>query len=371
MIKILLTSDIHLGSEIEKLSVPENYRLKTFKKLSYLAKSHDLFLIAGDLFHNNGITEKNMEFVAGEFARLRESGVEIIYSLGDHESGTDPSLLSGLNASKIFYESDDISPYRFSKDNQDVFIYGLAATTKRNVSEIKKESDNGFHLGLFHADIYLNEESKATKISMIKKEDIILSNLDFYALGHNHQFKLFKSSGRYIGAYPGSPEAVTIDEKGDRYALSIIINNDEIYQIKRLTVNSLKLDNLVFDCSSANDLNPLLNILKDKQSGDTIIKILLTGKRTFKLDQAEIEKIKENYLDIFIEDKSSPAINVFANEFADEESLRGEFFSILCRKITNNEVPPDIDVNILSELINKLSNSGVYTLEDLCNYWNA
>ncbi len=372
MVKILLTADIHLGSDIEKLAVSEDFRLKTFKKLSFLAKSHDLMIIAGDLFHSNSINEKTIDFVADEFKSLRESGVEIIYTLGEHEqSGNDTSLLSRLNVSKMFSDSEDISPYHFVKDNQEIFIYGLPVDSKYDISEIKKISEYGFHIGLFHADFYFNEVNKTTKIRMIDKEDIMSLNLDFYALGHNHQFKLFKSNGRYIGAYPGSPEAVTFDENGDRYALSITVNDNEIYQIKRLTVNSLKLESIVFDCTSSNDFNSILQILDEKKSRDKILKIQLNGKRNFKLDRGDITRINNENKDIYIEDKTSPTINLFISEFADEESLRGEFFSILAKKIKNNEFPPEIDTDILSNIIDKIINSGSYTLEDLCSYWNA
>ncbi len=372
MVKILLTSDLHLGADTENSPVPESFRLKTFRKLSYLAKSHDLFIIAGDLFHSEGINDTIIETVAGEFKSLRESGVEIIYALGEHELGVnDLSFLTGLNISKIFSDSDDILPYRFSRDDQEIYIYGLPAYGRHSISEIKRNSGRGFHIGLFHTDFYLNGESKTSKIRTLNKEDIASLDLDFYALGHNHQFKLYKLSGRYIGAYPGSPEAASFNENGDRYCLSIIIRDNEIIQIKRLTVNSAKLETIVFDCSFINDSSIIIQTLKEKMSSDKIIKIILTGKRNFRLDQDEIEKLEKDYLDIRIEDKSFLTIDLFTGEFAGEKTLRGEFFNILNERINNNEMPAEIDVNTLSEILNKVINSGLYTLEDLCNYLNA
>ncbi|MFH0977167.1 MAG: metallophosphoesterase [Spirochaetota bacterium] len=370
MVKILLTSDIHLGSE----EIPESFRLKTFKKLSYLAKSHDIFIIAGDLFHTNGINEKSIDFVASEFKNLRDTGIEIVYTLGDCElNGNNASLLQKLNVSKLFSDDGDFSPYHLSRDNQDIYIYGLPACSKRSIPEIKKSSDSGFHIGLFHADFNLNEkeEIRENKISVINKEDIISLNFDFYALGHNHYFKLFKYNGRYIGAYPGSPEAVTFNENGDRYAISISIKDNEIYQIKRLTVNSAKLESIEIDCSQWSDTSPITDILKEKNLSDSALKLKLTGKRNFKFDRSEINKLYATFKNIYIQDASIPTINVFISEFAGEESLRGEFFSMLNSAIKNNELPANIDMDILSDIFNKVLNSGFYKLEDLCNYWNA
>ncbi|MBN2402586.1 MAG: DNA repair exonuclease [Spirochaetes bacterium] len=372
MVKILLTADVHLGSEIERLAVPEDYRLKTFKKLSFLAKSHDILIIAGDLFHENSINERTVNFASEEFKNLRDCGVEIVYTLGEHElNSNDTSLLSGLNVSKMFSDTGSLEPYQFTKDNQQIFIYGLPAYNTHDITGIKKLSEYGFHIGVFHADFYNTEENKTPKIRMIEKDDIMSLNLDFYALGHNHQFRLFKSNGRYIGAYPGSPEAVNFDENGDRYALSITIKGNEIHQIKRLTVNSLKLESFIFDCTNTGNFNSVMDVLNEKKSEGKIVKVQLTGKRNFKLDREDILKINNENKHIYIEDKSFPTINLFLEKFADEESLRGEFFNILKWKIKNNELPPEIDMDIFSGIINKIINSGSYTLEDLCSYWNA
>ena len=372
MIKILLTADIHLGSGIEKLKLPEDFRLKTFKKLTSIAGAHDLFIIAGDLFHSNCINEKTAEVASSEFKALRESGTEIIYTLGEQElSGDGTSLLSGLNVSKMFSDSLDISPYQFTKDGQEIYIYGLPAYSRNDISEIKKVTDYGFHIGVFHADFYFNEERRKSKVRTLGKEDIMSMDMDFYALGHNHQFKLFKSGGKYIGAYPGSPEAVTFDEDGDRYALSLTVKDNEIYQIKRLTVNSLKLESILFDCSSSNSLESVIQELNGKKSGEKIIKVQLTGRRNFRLEHSDINKINSENTDIYIEDKTSPVINLFIDEYAGEETLRGDFFQILETKMKNSEFPKEVDEEVLSEIINKIINSGSCTLEDLCSYWNA
>jgi DNA repair exonuclease SbcCD nuclease subunit len=370
MVKILLTSDIHFGADIENTPVSEEHRLKTFRKLIYLARSHNLLLIAGDLFHNNEINEYLINIIKTEFQSLRESGVEIIITPGENEFTENPALLSGLNASKIFSDPDDLSPFKFTGEDQNIYIYGLPAADMRNISGIKKKPGNGFHIGLFHTDFYLNE-GKSSNVRVLSKEDIAGLKLDFYALGHNHQFKLFKSGGRYIGAYPGSPEAVTYSETGDRYSLSLSIKDDEIFQIKRLTVNSVKLQNIVLDCSLFDSPGSMLQTLDEKKSADTIIKLLMTGRRNFKLDPDEISSFEKECLKLIIEDKSIPAIELFTTDFAEEKSLRGEFFSILDEKMKSKSIPADIDLNILSELLDKVVNSGLYTLEDLCSYWNA
>lgn len=373
MIKILLTSDLHLGLDWTNgnSAVSDSSRIKTLRKLVYLAKSHDLFLIAGDFFHHTGLSDEMINIVRSEFYDLRESGVDIIIAAGEQEVDKERygSVLSDINASKVFFDSERLIPYKYFKDDQEIFVYGLPANSKFSISDIKKISDNGFHIGLFHADFNFREDKKKSEVIGFGKKDIISSSLDFYALGHHHQFQLFKSNVHYIGAYPGSPEATNLDEKGDRYALSIIVKDDEIFQIKRLTVNTSCIEHLTFDCSNA-DQESLMSALKERQSEDKILKLIFTGKRNFRLDIDEILELKNNFQNIYILDESVPGISVFIDEFSEEETLRGEFFKILDEKLKSNGFA-DLDADVLSDIIGKVIYSRAYTLEDICSYWNV
>ncbi|MBN2038966.1 MAG: metallophosphoesterase [Spirochaetes bacterium] len=372
MIKILLTSDLHLGLGLggEKSPVPYSSRLKTLKKLVYLAKSHDLFLIAGDFFHRTGLNQETLDIVRKEFEDLRKSGVEIVITSGEQEidkQGESP-VLNDLNASKVFFDSERLIPYKYSKENQDIFVYGLPSNSKLNISDIKKISGNGFHIGLFHADFNISRDEKDSEIIRIGKKDIISSSLDFYALGHHHQFQLFKSNDHYIGAYPGSPESVTLDEKGERYALSITVKDDEIFQIKRLTVNTSFIEHLAFDCTDS-DKEALTSVIKDADPGQNkVLKIILTGTRNFRFNIKEITEKKLQ--SIYFEDESIPGIYLLIDEFSRDETIRGEFFKILKEK-EGTDLFKKMDNKILSNVLGEIIYSGAYTLEDLCSYWSA
>ncbi len=374
MIKILLAADFHLGIEEDVSQIPVNLRIATFKRILFLASSHDICLIAGDFFDNFNIDGKIIDIVASEFNKIQKNGVKIIYTLGEKELNENweaPSFLSRLNVTHHFSSLEDSHPYSFSKDGQKIFVYGLPASNKADVSKINKVDEDGFHIGLFHADFQFQKGNEDSVVTRLKRDDIKSLNLDFYALGHHHQFKLFKSLGRIIGAYPGSPEATSYSESGDRYVLSLVIKDNEIYQIKRLTVNSARLKETVIDCTELTDSNTILEEVINNASAQAIHKIVLKGRRNFLLDSRAIDKFSKVYLKLNIEDLSMPTIDVLINKYRNEDSLRGEFFGVLDEKIKNGMLK-DIDISELSDILNQIIVTGFYSSEEfLCKYKNV
>ncbi len=367
MVKILLTSDIHLGIKVDDQLIPEYIRIKTLKKISSLAKKHDLFLIAGDLFDGQHIKRETIDIVANEFNEIRAHNVEIIYTLGDaelNENGQIPPYINSLNISHIFNEFNYTIPYEFLKEEQRVYIYGSPVQSQFEITKIKRVSEDGFHIGLFHTNFNLENNNSGSGVRILHKNDIKTLKLDFYALGHQHHFKLIKYLNRLIGAYPGSPEATAKDETGERFVLSLTVNENEINQIKRLNVNSSRLKEVKVNCENYNNIGYITDLLKSNSDTEEVLLLTLSGERNFILDLNELYRYKYNYLDLIIDDQSIPQINLLIEEFIRENSLRGEFFSILKEKIDNGEVPPGIDLKELSYTINNITRSGNYQPED-------
>jgi DNA repair exonuclease SbcCD nuclease subunit len=118
MIKILLTSDIHLGAESPSIPIRASDRLMTLKKIITLAKDHDVLLIAGDLFNSHNPEESLVSDVSRLFAYLKKQGTTVLISPGEHEcEGTTlPSFFSVLDAHRVFESASD-APYEYSKDS--------------------------------------------------------------------------------------------------------------------------------------------------------------------------------------------------------------------------------------------------------------
>jgi DNA repair exonuclease SbcCD nuclease subunit len=368
MMKILLTSDLHLGIK-NNVPIPDVLRLTTFKKIATLARNHHLLLIAGDLIESKTVTRETLDIISQVFDNLRKNNIDIVFTPGEadfDDRGKLPSYFYNLNISHIFTESNCTIPYTFSHDDETIHLYGIPAKADINIDSITRAGEEGFHLGLFH--LHFNSQGGTRNaVPVLTSGDIKRLQFNFYALGHHHHFKLIKYLNKLIGAYPGTPEATGRDETGDRYVLSLTIKDNELYQLKRLNVNTTKINDLQIECDKHKDDSHIIEQLIKNRSPKDILVLTLTGERNFFLDHNELQIYQNNYLKLIIDDRSIPRIEVLIEEFKDEDSLRGEFFSILKEKIDEGNIPSTINTNNLSFIINNIIRAGTYIPEEwLC-----
>lgn len=349
-IKILLISDLHLGIEKVNPLISGEERLSTFRRIISLAIKHDILLIAGDLIHNEDIDDTYFTVLNDEFSSLSDSGVEIFYTPGPGELTSQKKLnskISEISCINIF--SDVQNKLMIKSSKGDIFIYGIQSSSSNSRWEITREQSAGFHIGLFHTD-FNPQISGGSDIECIKKDDIKKMNLDFYALGKNHTFKMFRFSNKILGAYPGSAESSSIDETGDRFAVSMEIENNLLHNIKRIAVNTVKILSEEIDCGTVINQDTLLEKIKSTHPENSIVNILLTGERNFIIENNFKTVLSEYFRSLRIVDVSFPSLKIMIEENISSRSLKGIFFKALDDTMNRNN-ENKIKSEILAEMI--------------------
>ncbi len=373
MIKILLMSDMHMGATIPETGISDSVRMDTLRKILSLAAEHDILIIAGDLLEGPFSDTYTFMQMNTELQSVLDSGIDIVYTAGESEFHNIPNLSNLLHipATHSFLNSNDHSPVRIEKNGTLLYLYSQPALDTRDITSIKKCDKRGFHMGVFHIDFNPGDASEESIVYKLPREAIKSLQLDFYALGHNHNFKLYKYQNRIIGAYPGTPEATSPDETGDRYVLSITISDSDITQIKRLAVNTLLLEELHLDCARMNSQVELVNTINAAASPRTVLRVRLTGRRSFPVDGI-FNALQDKCADFRLTDDSIPDLHLMIMQHASEQTLRGTLLKNLQGKIKNNEHPKDIDQHILSEILHKIHTSNNCIPEEwLCISRNA
>lgn len=366
-IKILLISDLHLGIERINPLITEEERSGTFKKIISLSQKHDMLLIAGDLIHDHNVETRYYDILNREFTSLLNSGTEIYYTPGPGElmpDGTINPAVSGLNITHLF--SDDNDAHMVKSSRGDVYIYGRQCGSSDKGWDITRMNGTGFHIGLFHAD-FNPQISGSPDRKCIKKDDIKNMNLDFYALGKNHTFKMFRFSSKILGAYPGSAEPCSIDETGDRFAVSMEVENNTLGTIKRIAVNTGKILSDEIDCSSIINYNALIDRIKSTYPDKSIVNLTLTGDRDFLLEDNLKNGLSGYFRRLKITDSSLPSLKIMIDENTKDNSLLDVFFKELNKSIVDSN-NSSIKSEILAEIISRKETDGKNGGMVLCDF---
>ncbi len=373
-IKFLIVSDLHLG--IRESPVQEEIRVRTFQKIISLAAEYDMLLIAGDLLENAGDDGRTLRMAGEEFNRLADQGVRTFYCTGVSELSDDSEVLKALsemNITHLFRPDGANAPFLFEKEDQMVHIYGVPAGVNPYEAGISRVPENGFHLGLFYVDFnpdieYRDPRAHGRNIYTMKREDFKNLGLDFYAMGFNHNFRMFKVQDKIIAAYPGTPEATSFLETGDRYILSCSVTGNEIQSIKRLAVNSITIETSEFDCSLYSSFAEILAEIESMKSKKTHLSVILKGERKYPVNLSYFRGIKDSFHLLNVTDISLPTMDFMIREYGYEETLRGELLRIVRDKIQDSGVPADIQSADVLQIINQMIHGSEESLEDwLCS----
>ncbi|MBN1534364.1 MAG: hypothetical protein JXA20_16950 [Spirochaetes bacterium] len=373
-IRILITSDLHLG--IKDSPVPEDFRLKTFKRIVSLAMEYDVLLIAGDFMELTGPVSPLFRSVNEEFNELRDGGVTIVYSPGGSElfgSGDAGRVLDDLSVNRLFMPGDDPAPYLYEKEGQRLYLYGVPAGVNPVKAGVQRLDEGGFHMGLFHVDF--NPDVPLHDVGVdgphpyrMRRDDIKNIGLDFYAFGSNHNFRMFKIQDRIIAAYPGSPEAVSLAETGDRYVISCDVVRDELQNIKRLSVNTIGIESCELDCSRYRYFGEVVTVLDEMKSKKLHLTVTLTGSRNFRMGLDAIGPLRNEFFALQVDDMTQTTMDFLLSEYGDEESLRGELLRIIVERIQDAGISSDTSEADIVRILTLMISGGSESLEGwLCS----
>ncbi len=346
-IRFLLASDLHLGSQDCGKFSGSHERMSTFRKICGLAMKHDILLLAGDMIHSDNIPSDLFSQVNSELKQLADNNVEVYYTPGKGELAGDNTVspaVTGMSAANVFCDADE--SYYVKSGKGDVYIYGLRHASPAGFSSVSKRDEKGVHIGLFNAGFNPQAERDHDNLC-IGKDDIKKMNLDFYAMGGDHGFRVFKLSNRIIGAFAGSPEPCTAAETGDRFAVSFEVENGSIQNIKRVAVNTVRILCEEVDCTGLLNESELSDKIKSSFDRENCYILTLTGVRDFILDSLKTE-LAGFFRRLDLVDYTRPNLGIMLEELSAGENIQSFFFRSLAGKIDGAGCSPSVIARILN-----------------------
>ncbi len=346
-VKILITSDLHLGMERVNPLISREERFKVLENIISLSKDHDILLMAGDIINFSFIDDNYFDDINREFSRAADYETEIYLTPGSGETEVNEALSKNITELKTKYTFYDAKKETVIKSEKgEIFIYGLHNVDSEPLPAIRRIEKKGFHIGLFHADFTPHGSENNIK-GCIGKKEIKNMELDFFALGKFHNFRLFRFSERILGAYPGSPVPCSIDETGERYVISLEIEDNRIVSFRRITVNCATVSNQEIDCSDIKSERELINTIKGAGARESMNRIELHGKRDFSIGSALNKEVTGHFRGLKIIDMTKPSSEVFIDEASAGNNLKSLFFRNLSLMLDKNpEINLDYDLMI-------------------------
>ncbi len=351
--KFVHIADIHFDSPFINLSDRENLgdmkrleQRKVFKKVIEYIKENaiDFLFIAGDLYEQQYIRKSTIEYINGLFKEIPNTKIYI--SPGNH----DPYIKNSYYNQFQWNDNVHIFSSKIEKitlENANIYGYGFDDfyCTNCGIENLEIQDQTKTNILVIHSTIDgANLEEK--QYNSIPKRILEEKGFDYVATGHIHKLDYHTYENQNI-VYPGSLISLGFDELGEH---GMIVG--EIEENKKLTTEFIPLsennfEEIEFDvteCISKDELIEKINELEIPEN--SLVKIILIGKRNFEIDKYEIYKFITNEKIIKIRDHTK--IQYDLKNIANSYTLKGLFAKEILKE---KEIAKDEELEIIEKAV--------------------
>lgn len=278
--------DVHLGHRFaylprEKRRVRQREVRETFTRMleEISRQGVELVLVAGDLFEHEAADKALVQTLQD---RLGKVGVPVVVAAGNHDPlvSDSPYLAEGWPANVHVLRGPGWQVVDLPE--LDATVVGLSHQAPDDPGhglEGVPETSRAHRIVVAHAtldDLYSSSPCLPATV-----QDLERLRADYLALGHYHNFHpIHDSEGRLCGCYPGTPEPVGFDERGQHgFVVGRLHDGDVHLDFVPLAQRSyLQAEVNVSGCESLQDILERAEAAMRVDDGQHLWELVLTGE---------------------------------------------------------------------------------------------
>ena len=324
--KIIHTSDLHLGSALTSRLSPERAIRRAHELEESFARlcseavelSASAVIIAGDLFDTARVSTGGVDTVFTIMRRHPE--ISFFYLPGNHEGQVINA--SGLpHPDNLFVFGEEWTYFTHG----DIRLAGRSTTEKNMMRTLERSSERT--IAVLHGE--LRDKSEAGGI--IGGSELSGCGVEYYALGHYHSYSVRQVGKGSVAVYCGTPEGRGFDEVGDCGFVLIDTDGPAVLHkfIPFAKRRQLIIPVDVTGAVSNSQIEERISAATGATGSESLVRIALTGEREPELtvNRAIIEaRFRDKFFYFEIKDKTRIRLDREALRY--DKSLKGEFLRL-------------------------------------------
>ncbi|HUP01684.1 MAG TPA: DNA repair exonuclease [Gemmatimonadota bacterium] len=340
-VRVLHVADVHLGAPLANFGAYAGRRrqelAEAFCRVAAIAIAERVHavLIAGDLFDTWRPDPADVDLVRRELGRLREAGIKTFAVPGTHDSLAYVDCVyrtQALPFHRFFDGPTFADPSRLEIAGVPVVIYGIAYDRDRTVdgwASLGREREDGIHIALVHAACRSNPGWRIDPDDLpFAESELAARRMDYVALGHYHNLRIFRAGPRVVGAYSGSVLGRDWSEPGPRNVLVVEwVAAGDPPTVRPVPIGGRDVESRSVDVSGLTDPEAIAVAVSAACPPGMIWQVMLTGEPEIVIRPAAIEAALEpTHGHLRLIDETMLAASHRVTERCEEETVRGEFF---------------------------------------------
>src|SRR6266404_1292511 len=216
-------------------------------------------VIAGDTYDSadRGVRAQ-LRFLRG-VERLGERGIPVFAAHGNHDPLDGWSAVRRAPDNLVVFGAEAVEAHPVARGGETLAqVYGISYGT-RDVTEnlalrFHRGDAPGLHIGVLHCNVGSQPDYAA--YSPCSVADLTAAGMDYWALGHIHQYLRLAEGGPWI-VYPGSLQAGKSNEVGPKGAVVVDAAGGAVESVEFVELDRVRFERIEVDISGERDLHSL------------------------------------------------------------------------------------------------------------------
>jgi len=289
MLRLLHTSDVHLGKAFEQFGAfGQKLRAQirgTFAKVFELAAERrvDAVLLSGDVFDSEKISPADIKFFMETVSSIQPTPVFFLPGTWTHDS---------INQKAIFRSRH----FQVNKPgNLQIFTKETAETTKLASGRLAihgravlPDSDNplegltpdpraDFNVLLLHTGIALPHIPEETHGCLLNREHVEHCGFTYLAMGDRHTFKLCFDGTKTIVQYPGSPETLQFKDGEESGFVAMVSLAESGVSVEKIPTGHYRWSELDLSWEKVGSVDALKKKVDSMADPKRVLRVKLAG----------------------------------------------------------------------------------------------
>jgi exonuclease SbcD len=286
-------ADLHLDTPFASIGrvAPEiadrlrDASLEAFDALVRMAieREASFVVFAGDTYDcaDRGVRAQ-LRFLRG-VERLGERRIPVFVAHGNHDPLDGWSAVRRAPDNLVVFGGETVETHTVARAGEALAqVYGISYA-QRDVTEnlalrFQRREGPGLHVGVLHCSVGSQPEHPA--YSPCSVADLTAAGIDYWALGHIHQYQRL-CEGRPWIVYPGALQAAKSNETGPKGAVVVEATGDAVESVNFIELDRVRFERVELDISGEADLPSLRKTLLSRavsDGGDVLLTIALAGR---------------------------------------------------------------------------------------------
>jgi len=292
MLRILHTSDVHIGKAFEQFGAfGQKLRAQikgTFAKV-FEVSAHgrvDAVLLSGDVFDSERISPADIKFFMDTVSSIQPIPVFFLPGTWTHDSINQKAIFRSRHfqvnkpANLQIFTQETLETHKLASGRLAIHGRAVLPDSGNPLAGLGPDARAEFNVLLLHTGIALPQIPEASHGSLLKREYVEHCGFTYLAMGDRHTFTRYFDKAATVVQYPGSPETLQFRDGEESGFVAMVSLDERGAKVEKIPIGHYKWTELDLSWEGIGSLDALKKKVADTADPAQLLRVRLTGTIT-------------------------------------------------------------------------------------------